>query len=137
MLGDVCVVPYLSQENRVPWYFGPLAARIPFRPLYVDRTMTGHIRLRDNVKALDYQLSKAQHLAPDFVPPEMSSSISMSTVLSALCRISWMLISAIKKGSCRKQWTSILLSRTSPAPKAPNGVNGWFRGLNRFKLAHF
>ena len=21
--------------------------------------------------------------------------------------------------------------------KAPNGVNGWFRGLNRFKLAHF
>ena len=85
LLEDICVGPYLSPSNEIPWYldlWDPQEnlvndSKIRISP-YFERIMTGHIKLLDTAKALNHQISKTEQMAPGFVTQEMLKNLSKS-----------------------------------------------------------
>ena len=85
LLEDICVGPYLGPSNEIPWYLNLWDSQENFVndskirvPPYIERIMTGHIKLLDTAKALNHQISKTEQMAPGFVTQEMLRNLSKS-----------------------------------------------------------
>ena len=85
LLEEICIGPYLSPENEVPWHLDlwdpqgiPVNHSKIHTPLYIERIMTGHLKLRDTASALSHQVLKTEQMAPGFVTQEMLGNLSMS-----------------------------------------------------------
>lgn len=90
-LEDICIGPYLSPKNEVPWYLDLWNPQgLPFNhsktqsPLYIESIMTGHMKIRDTSRALSHQVSKTEKMAPGFVTAEMLSNLSESNMVPYL-----------------------------------------------------
>lgn len=81
-LDGICTGPYLSPENKIPWYLDlwntpeALTNHTDIRPPpYIESIMIGHIQVCDAEIALRQQVSKMEENRPGIVTDEMLSSL--------------------------------------------------------------
>lgn len=88
LLEDICLGPYLGPSNEIPWYLdlwdpqgNPVNDSKIRTPPYIERIMTGHVKLLDTARALSHQVSKTEQMAPGFVTQEMLRNLSKSKIM--------------------------------------------------------